>query len=318
MPGTPDFRPGLSLTWRLVKVPCPIYYGFFMIYDRPYMKSDFGRRDASVLVWIIGISIAAFVAQNVFLVWFKSPVMTEYLALSKPNMADGFIWTLVTYGFLHANLFHILFNLLFAFFLGRVLLPMLGPSRFVGLYLGSILIGGLTWLSVSFTHSNGVLLGASAGVYGLLTVYACFFPNRPITFLLFFIVPVTVKPKVLVLIFLGIAAFGLLFLEIPGHGGVAHSAHLGGMLAGWLYFRYVHNRVGERAPTRPNIEVPQWFRRRKSAPKATSYTVNVAQAGDVRQEVDRILDKINRSGFGSLTDREKKILDEARDTLNRR
>jgi len=289
-----------------------------MIYDRPYMKSDFGRRDASVLVWIIGISIAAFVAQNVFFVWFKSPVMTEYLALSKPNMADGFIWTLVTYGFLHANLFHILFNLLFAFFLGRVLLPMLGPSRFVGLYLGSILVGGLTWLSVSFTHSNGVLLGASAAVYGLLTVYACFFPNRPITFLLFFIVPVTVKPKVLVLIFLSIATFGLLFLEIPGHGGVAHSAHLGGMLAGWLYFRYVHNRVGERAPTRPNIEVPQWFRRRKSAPKTTSYTVNVAQAGDVRQEVDRILDKINRSGFGSLTDREKKILDEARDTLNRR
>lgn len=289
-----------------------------MIYDRPYMKSDFGRREASVLAWIIGITVAAFVAQNIAYVWFKSPILTGLLALSKPGMADGFIWTLVTYGFLHANLFHILFNLLFAFFLGRELLPLLGPSRFVGLYVGSILIGGLTWLSVSMTHANGVLLGASAAVYGLLTVFTCFFPNRPITFLLFFIVPVTVKPKYLTLVLLGIAVFGLLFLEIPGNGGVAHSAHLGGMLAGWLYFRYVHNRTSERAGARPNIEVPQWFSRRKTVAKPAAYKVNVTQTEDVRKEVDRILDKINRSGFGSLTDQEKKILDEARDLLNRR
>jgi membrane associated rhomboid family serine protease len=289
-----------------------------MIYDRPYMKSDFGRREASVLAWIIGISVAAFVAQNIAFVWFKSPVLTGLFALSKPGMADGFIWTLVTYGFLHANLFHILFNLLFAFFLGRELLSLLGPSRFVGLYVGSILIGGLTWLSVSVTHANGVLLGASAAVYGLLTVFTCFFPNRPITFLLFFIVPVTVKPKYLTLVLLGIAVFGLLFLEIPGNGGVAHSAHLGGMLAGWLYFRYVHNRTAERATARPKVEVPQWFRRKKTVSKPAPYKVNVSQTADVRKEVDRILDKINRSGFGSLTDQEKKILDEARDLLNRR
>lgn len=289
-----------------------------MIYDRPYMKSDFGRREASVLAWIIGISVAVFIAQNISFVWFKSPFLTQFFALSKPNMANGFVWTLVSYGFLHVNLFHILFNLLFAFFLGRELLSVLGPSRFVGLYVGSILIGGLTWLSVSMTHANGVLLGASAAVYGLLTVFTCFYPNRPITFLLFFIVPVTVKPKYLTLVLLGIAVFGLLFLEIPGKGGVAHSAHLGGMLAGWLYFRYVHNRSGPKSQARPNIEMPQWFRGRKSAPKPGTYKVNVTHPKNVRKEVDRILDKINHTGFGSLTDQEKKILDEARDLLNRR
>ena len=127
-----------------------------MIYDRPYMRNDFGRREASILGWIVGVSVAVFVAQNVFEVWFKSPVMTRYLALSPRNIGDGFFWTVLTYGFLHGNILHILFNLLFAFFLGRELLPLLGPSRFVGLYLASILVGALSWLSLSFTHTDRI------------------------------------------------------------------------------------------------------------------------------------------------------------------
>ncbi|MEZ5276313.1 MAG: rhomboid family intramembrane serine protease [Opitutaceae bacterium] len=289
-----------------------------MIYDRPYMRNDFGRREASILGWIIGISVAVFVAQNVFEVWFKSPVMTRYLALSPRNIEDGFFWTVLTYGFLHGNIVHILFNLLFAFFLGRELLPLLGPSRFVGLYLASILVGGLSWLSISFTHTDGILLGASAAVFGLLTVFACFFPNKPITFLLFFIVPITVKPKHLILFFLAVAVFGLLFLELQGGGGVAHSAHLGGMLTGWLYFRYVHQRTEVRGSTHPRVELPKWFRTKKTTPIKTKYQVNLSKPDDVRAEVDRILDKINHSGFGTLTDYEKKVLDEARDILNRR
>lgn len=289
-----------------------------MIYDRPYMRPDFGRREMSVLGWIIGLSVAAFVVQNIFQVWFKSTAMTRFLALSPENIGDGFIWTLATYGFLHGNILHILFNLLFAFFLGRELLPVVGPSRFVGIYLGAILIGGLAWLAVSFTHTNGILIGASAAVFGLLTVFACFFPNKPITFLLFFIIPVTVKPKHLTLFFLVIAVFGLLFFELQGTGGVAHSAHLGGMLTGWLYFRHVHERTGRPAVTRPGIEVPKWFRTRKSAPIKTKYRVNLTSPEDIRAEVDRILDKINNAGFGALTEHEKKVLDEARDILNRR
>jgi len=288
-----------------------------MIYDRPYMRSDFGRREVSVLAWIIGITIGTFVVQTIFRVWFKSPFVESILALSQDSMEDGFIWSLVTYGFLHAGPLHLLINLLVAFFLGRELLPILGPARFVGLYLGAILMGGLTWLAVSFTYTGGLLLGASAGVFGLLIAFACFFPNKPITFLLFFIIPITIKPKYLALILLGVAVFGLLFQELPGNDYVAHSAHLGGMLAGWLYFRYVHQRTGEFANVRPNIEVPRWFRRKTVTPTQNRYRVNVTRPEDVRAEVDRILDKINHSGFGSLTQREKKILDEARDTLNR-
>ena len=306
------------LTWRLVKPSDSLYFRTLMIYDRPYMRSDSDRRELSVLAWIIGITIGAFVVQTVFGVWFKSPFIEEAFALSQESMARGFVWSLVTYGFLHGGALHILVNLLATFFLGRALLPILGPARFVGLYIGAILIGGMTWLAVSYTHTGGILLGGSAAVFALLTVFACFFPNKPITFLLFFIIPITVKPKHLALIFLGIAVFGLLFQELPGNEYVAHSAHLGGMLAGWLYFRYVHHRTGEFASVRPRVEVPKWFRRKSAAPKPGRYKVNVSRPEDVRAEVDRILDKINNSGFGSLSDREKKILDEARDALNRR
>ncbi len=289
-----------------------------MIYDRPYMRSGFGRREISVLAWIIGITIVSFVVQTLFQVWFKSSLIEQLFALSKGSMAHGFVWSLVTYGFLHAGPLHILINLLVTFFLGRELLPVLGPARFVGLYIGAIIVGGLTWLAVSFTHTGGILLGGSAAVFALLTVFACFYPNKPITFLLFFIIPVTVKPKFLALIFLGIAVFGLLFQELPGNEYVAHSAHLGGMLAGWLYFRHVHHRTGEFANVRPKIEVPKWFRRKPVTSTPSRYKINLSRPEDVRAEVDRILDKINNSGFGSLTDREKGILDEARDALNRR
>jgi len=289
-----------------------------MIYDRPYMRSDFGRREISVLAWIIGITIVAFVVQTIFRVWFKSTFIEDIFALSQIAMANGFVWSLVTYGFLHAGPLHLLVNLLVTFFLGRELLPILGPARFVGLYIGAVIVGGLTWLAVSFTHTGGILLGGSAAVFALLTVFACFYPNKPITFLLFFIIPVTVKPKHLALIFLGIAVFGLLFQELPGNEYVAHSAHLGGMLAGWLYFRHVHHRTGEFANVRPKIEVPKWFRRKAVPSTPNRFKVNVTRPRNVRAEVDRILDKINNSGFGSLTDREKKILDEAHDALNRR
>jgi membrane associated rhomboid family serine protease len=244
--------------------------------------------------------------------------MTRLLALSPQGISDGYLWTVATYGFLHGNLIHILFNLLFAFFLGRELLPLLGPSRFVGIYLASILIGGLAWLSISFSHTGGILIGSSAAVFGLLTVFACFFPNKPITFLLFFIIPVTVKPKYLALFFLAAAVFGLLFMELQGGGGIAHSAHLGGMLTGWIYFRHLHQRTEGRASARPGIEVPKWFRAKKAAPIKTRYQVNLTRPEDVRAEVDRILDKINHSGFGTLTEHEKKVLDDARDILNRR
>ncbi|MGH9354064.1 MAG: DUF6576 domain-containing protein, partial [Terriglobia bacterium] len=114
--------------------------------------------------------------------------------------------------------------------------------------------------------------------------------------------------------------FGLVFYEIPGAMApfdYSASAHLGGMLGGWIYFRYFHANNGwDRAPS---FGLPAWVRRLRKAklnPAAPLASPGGTSPG-LRAQVDRILDKINSQGFGALTAEEKRILDEARDLLSR-
>ncbi|MGH8021416.1 MAG: rhomboid family intramembrane serine protease [Opitutaceae bacterium] len=293
-----------------------------MIYDRPYMRSEFERRQGNALHWILAVTIGAFVVQSVLQVWFKVEI-DRWLGLSFPALFSGYVWTPLTYGFLHSteNPLHIIFNALFVYFLGREVLPLLGNKRFVILYLGAIVVGGLGWLPVAHLTGSAAtpwLIGCSAAAFALLTVFACFHPDRPITLLLFFILPVTVRPRVLAYVAAGVSAFCLLFFELQGKSGIAHSSHLAGMAAGWLYFRYMHSRTGEYGAMRPSIEMPTWLKRKKKASTDTPYTVNVSGSPDIKAEIDRILDKINAHGFGSLTDEERRVLDSARNVLNKR
>ena len=293
-----------------------------MLSDRTYMRDNYPRERASVLAWLISAIVAAFVLQLVFSRILEMPgALEHYFGLSAAGLRAGRVWTLLTYSFLHDtnNLLHIVSNLLGLYFLGRVLLPMLGAKRFVSLYAGLVLTGAVAWSAANW-HVGGSVVGASAGVVGLFVVFACFYPNQPVTFLLFFIVPVTLKPKYIALAALFIDLAGFIFYEVmgvPSPFGFAHSAHLGGMAAGWIYYRYLHE-ASWRLPGRSrDIELPQWMKKaRTSAPAA--YQVNVGSPGDLRAEVDRILDKINSSGFGALTAEEKRRLDEAKDLLSRR
>ncbi len=288
------------------------------------MRNDYnspaGPKKLGVIAWIIILTVGAFIIQNIFEVWFKSPAIYHLFALSETSLIKGFIWTPLSFGFLHSGLFHILANLLGVFFFGRAILPLLGNQRFVKLYLGSIVVSGILWLLVNiFTPGNFPLIGASGGVAALLIVFASFFPERPITLLLFFIIPVTIKPKYLAIGFFAISVLGFLFTEIPGASNVAHSAHLGGMLCGWIYFRYLHQRTSSHSSSGNTIEIPKWFRRKKTSSSGSSFKVNISRPQKVdKATVDGILDKINKKGFGSLTNEEKKTLDAARDILNKR
>jgi hypothetical protein len=159
----------------------------------------------------------------------------------------------------------------------------------------------------------------------LLVLFACVYPNQEVTFLLFFVLPVTMKPKYLAIGCVALDLFGCVFYEVMGNAspvGFAHSAHLGGMAAGWLYFRFVHSPPawGVRAGSRASIELPQWMKRSAPAGSAPrpAYRVNLGNREDLRAELDRILDKINSQGFGALTPDEKRLLDEAKDSLSRR
>lgn len=308
-----------------------------MLSDRSYMRDDYPRQTTSVVTWLICAIVAGFILQNVAWRWLGDAPgrgFDNLLALSASGFATGKIWTLLTYSLLHSmtSFLHVVFNALWIFLLGRELLPLMGPKRFLWLYGGGVLAGGVLWLAVNW-GANSMLVGASAGVCALLMVFAAINPNRPITLLLFFIVPVTIRPKWLVMAIGGFDLLGFLFYELVGDrglGGVAHSAHLGGFALGWLFFRYVHSGASPGwSAGESSMELPGWLKRgKKTSAHSGAYKVNVGPATkseqaaprhvDLRDEVDRILDKINVSGFGALTDEEKRILDRARDQLNRR
>jgi len=304
-----------------------------MLYDRPYMRqspSEAAPQKASMVTILLVITVAAFVLQQVMNVFFpgfggrENRFMADWFALSGANFQELKVWTILSYGFLHstAGFFHILGNMLGLFFIGRMLEPMMGRERFLGLYLGGTLLGGVVYLALHF-NSAGLVVGASASVMAILAFFCLLNPERPITLLLFFIIPITVKPKWVFWGSLAISLGGLLFYELPGNSFVAHSAHLGGLLAGILYYRYFHNRSGvafSSASAHTTIEQPAWFKRRKKTEPKISYQVNRSLRSsreELQTEVDRILDKINATGFGSLTDGEKQTLDRAKDILSR-
>jgi membrane associated rhomboid family serine protease len=303
-----------------------------MLSDRPYMRdTDYPRNRTSVLVWLIAAILAVFVLQVLFLALpiGDKRLVTDLLGLSPDRLKAGEVWRLFTYSLVHSmGLLHVAGNVLGLYFIGREVLPLIGPRRFLALYASSVICGALVWAASNWNY-GGLLLGASAGVMGLMVVFACFYPHRPITLLIFFVLPVTVKPKHLVLVLAAFDLLGYFIYEFPHAAstlGIAHSSHLGGMAAAWVFHRAViEGRWFERG-SRGRMELPAWMKRSPKSVPAPAYKVNLSTSGtaespspaDLRAEVDRILDKINSQGFGALTPEEKRRLDQARDLLSRR
>lgn len=289
------------------------------------MRSDYPPRNTSAVVWLIAALVAAFVVELILVSpWFGSAgaATVNQLTLTIRSLQNGHVWTLLTHSFLHspANPLPIVFTILGLIFIGRELEPLLGTRRFLFTYLSALVLGALCWTAVHWSH-GGVYLGASAGVLGLFVVLVCLYPNQEINFLVLFLFPVTLRPKYLVYGLLVLNTLGLILYEIPGASApfdYAPSVHLGGMLAGWIYFRYFHANNGwDRAPT---LELPAWLRRgekNKLHPAIARNHQSIRPSANLRAEVDLILDKINSQGFGSLTEDEKRILDEAKDMLSR-
>jgi len=298
-----------------------------MLSDRSYMRETAPKDKGSVLTWLISLIIAGFITQLFVTRFFNGDNLVEQTcALSPKALHDFKLWTLISYSFLHAQgvgyLLHILGNIMGLYFLGKSLLPILGDRRLLVVYSGAVVLGGLAWLAVNW-HTDNTLIGASAGVMGLLVIFASFFPNQEMTFLLFFVFPVTLKPKHVALGALILDLVGCLFYEIMGIAsplGFAHSAHLGGMAAGWIYVQAFHGRSWWRQFSW-NYKSTGLFVKKKPTPQATTlskYALDFGNKDALRAEIDRILDKINSKGFGSLSPDEKKRLDEAKDLLNKR
>ena len=177
------------------------------------------------------INVAAF-CLDVFL----GPTFTRVLALWP--LGAGFLpWQVVTYAFLHGSLTHLFFNMLGLWMFGSDLERLWGPKRFLQLYMASLLTAALTQMLVaSLAGSIFPTVGASGGIFGLLLGFGMMFPNRTIIPLF---PPIPMKAKVFVAVF---GALELLFGVTGTMDGIAHFAHLGGMLGAFLLIRYWQGR----------------------------------------------------------------------------
>ena len=305
-----------------------------MIEDRYYMRSSpFGSRRSATLMLLIANALA-FLIECIH--YGSSPQFFDgdYLALSWAGLKHGYIWQLLTFQFLHANIWHLIFNCLAIYMFGREVEIALGVRRFLILYFGSGVVGGLfqafagslfeIFPGSHWAHSFAApTVGASAGALGLVAAFATLFPERSLTLLLFFIIPVTMRAKFLLLFCGLLSLFGILF---PGStGNMADAAHLGGMLTGIFFIRYamhwnVHwpnlsRRRGE--PARRLVRVTSSSSARWGRSKSTSES-DLPADEFLSREVDPILDKISAHGIQSLTERERRVLEAARERMGKR
>jgi len=173
-------------------------------------------------------NVAIFCIDQLFL----GGLLSKWFALWPvgPNFAP---YQLVTYAFLHGSLMHLFFNMLGLWMFGAELERVWGPKRFMQFYAASLLAAAGMQLLVNFLIGSPYpTVGASGALFGLLLAFGMMFPNRTIMPLF---PPIPMKAKYFVALYGGLE----LLLGVTGSSsGVAHFAHLGGMLGGWLMVRY--------------------------------------------------------------------------------
>jgi membrane associated rhomboid family serine protease len=159
-------------------------------------------------------------------------LLTALFALWPLGSGRFMPWQVVSYGFLHGSFGHLFFNMLGLWMFGAELERIWGGKRYLQFYMASVLTAALTQLLVGLFTGGAPTVGASGGLFGLLLAFGMMFPNRTIMPLF---PPIPMKAKTFVMVFGGLE---LLFGVTGTASGVAHFAHLGGMLGGFLMIRY--------------------------------------------------------------------------------
>lgn len=267
-------------------------------------------------------------------------IATRLFALWPLGSGNLYPWQILSYQFMHGGITHLLFNMFALWMFGVELESAWGGKRFLVYYLLSGIGAGIVHLVVSFVSGQTVLptVGASGAIFGVLLAFGLTFPNRPIImFPIFFPIPA----RIFVLIYAGI---DLVLGFTRPDSGVAHFAHLGGALTGFILLKFgdtmgvytffdkiiaLFSNRSQVAATprkrkiyrvdneaRESTAAPQWFRTAPTDESASNQQHSHERLfeptkGISQEQIDQILDKISRYGYNSLTDVEKAILYEA-------
>jgi len=251
-----------------------------------------------VLLSLIGLNAAAFIVQLVLTSW-NQPFVLEYLGLSDRGINDAYAWQFFTAPLLHNNIWHFAANVLVLYFIGRDVEAIIGQRQFLFLYLFGAFSGELGHLFLM--PSNCVLFGASGGVAAIFIAYATILPELEMTTLLLFMVPVRLKMRRLAQIAL-VGAVALLLYDRSG--AVGHSAFVGGAIAGWFYAHLLgfgRTSLLQRVLRQRRLEAA-----RLQSMRADQFVV---------EEIDPLLEKISQRGLASLSRRERRLLEQAREKM---
>lgn len=288
-------------------------------------KNAFNRPDNG-LVQIIMINIIVFVVLKVlYVILTLSSAGDIYNFIVQqmmlPSDLERFIykpWSLFTYFFTHTGFLHIIFNMLFLYWFGKLIANYLGNKKVISLYVLGGIAGGLFFMLIynilpyfQDEVANSVMLGASAGVFAIVVGAATLMPN--FTFFLILIGPVKIKYIAVFYVFLS-------FVQSVGDNAGGELAHLAGALVGYVFIRQLQkgNDLGKPVLSTLNffksffVKTPQIkvTHNKRSYAKSTSKTYNTREKTTThnQDEIDIILDKISDSGYESLTKEEKQKL----------
>ncbi len=287
------------------------------------LKEKFRKGNAVIrLVYVNAAVYILLTVAGVLLLLFNRSMggATEWIEL--PASLTRFIvqpWSILTYMFLHAGLLHILFNMLWLYWFGTLFLQFFSARHLRGLYILGGIIGGVFYMAAynlfpffSDEVARSYLLGASASVLAIVAAAAYREPNYPIR--LFIFGTVRLKYLALVVILLDLAM-------ITGGNGGGHIAHLGGALAGlWFAAALAKgkditawiNAIGDGVVSlfRPRRKKPKMKVHFNTATRTKEYEYN-ARKKEESGEIDRILEKLKKAGYESLTTEEKRRLFDA-------
>lgn len=281
--------------------------------NRDYYRDDdppggeFTLRGAPCYKVLVIVMIAIFLIEVVLETILEFPLFTEYFAFHSADIRRGFLWQLWTYGFLHNDPIHLLFNMLGMWFLGRIVEAGYGGKGLLWIFLTGTLFGGL--LTLVIEPAIGVrfatVVGASAGVLAIFMVLVMQNPRANFLFMGMF--PIEARWTLAIVVLMDMIP---VFKGLNGSGspsGIANAAHLGGVAYGYIFFK---------APWNPlrTWSLPSWKSVKRGVglgPKLRVVRDEADEDQAFREKVDTILEKIQREGEASLSRSERKVLIEA-------
>lgn len=267
-------------------------------YSEQSVQFGLGARLTPGVKYLLIATSAVYLLQLVF--W---QPMLHWFALNPRMILHSFaIWQFFTYMFLHGNFLHILFNLFILWIFGAEVENAWGTKPFLKYYFITGIGAGVIDFLVNLIFGMHVItIGASGAIYGLIIAFALIFPERYITLLILFVLPVTMKATHMAAMMAIISVFAGVSNLFGVGDGVAHFAHLGGMLVGYIYLKTDLRRTLFEDKLKRPMKLYRVKKDIKSMRKLKS----------IEQQVDEILDKINEVGYEGLTSEEKRILKRA-------